>query len=470
VYQNFESLKNSFRGMIQFFSIQYVLDKTNKYFMKKIAMFIPLFFIGSFLVSQNIYTYAGTGVAGYTADGGLATNAQIQNGDGIAVDASGNVYFIDSFNFRIRKINSAGIISTLTGTGIQGYSGDGGPAINADIGNTCGLSVDTWGNVYFCDLDNYRVRKVDASGIITTIAGTGTLASSGDGGLAVNASLAFPRGVAADGSGNIYITESYGARVRKVNSAGIISTFAGTGVVGFSGDGGQAINAQFDSPSGICTDPSGNVYISDMFNHGIRKVNNSGIISTYAGTGTAGFSGDGGNAINAEFMFPWGMAFDSFGNMYIGDINNYRIRKIDQSGIVSTIAGTGFAGATGDFGPALLAEVNPMRGIAVDPSGNIFFNETEYRVRMICYNNCISGFEEVPENINNVTIYPNPFNNKITITSNELKQAIQIINSFGDIIYTGYSEKEITEIDLHNEALGIYVVRIGQTSRKIIKH
>ena len=239
--------------------------------------------------------------------------------------------------------------------------------------------VDSSGNLFIADTNNDRIRKVDTSGNIITVAGTGTFAFGGDGGLATSAQLVFPPGVALDSSGNLFIADNGNHRIRKVDSSGNISTVAGTGATaalsgGFSGDGGPATSAQLLFPTGVVVDPSGNLFIADNDNHRIRKVDTSGNISTVAGTGTAGFSGDGGPATNAQLKFPFGVALDSSGNLFIGDGNNHRIRNVDTSGNIITVAGTGTAGFSGDGGPATSAQLHTAAGvaIAIDSSGNLF--------------------------------------------------------------------------------------------------
>ncbi|MCB4792555.1 MAG: carboxypeptidase regulatory-like domain-containing protein [Elusimicrobia bacterium] len=331
-----------------------------------------------------ITTIAGTGVSGYAGDGESANLAQIDSPYGVAVDVLGNVYIADLINNVIRKVSTLGIITTIAGTGTWGYSGDGGPATAAQLDSPFGVAVDASGNIYIADNGNHRIRKVNASGIITTISGTGTAGFSGDGGSATSAQLASPRGVAVDISGNVYIADSGNQRIRKINASGIITTIAGTGTADYSRDGVIAILAQLNSPSGAAVDASGNVYIADYGNHRIRKVNTSGIISTIAGTGTAGYAGDGGSAVFAKLNGPSGVTVDSSGNLYIADNGNHRIRKVNTSGIISTIAGTGAAGYSGDGGSAVLARLRNPCGIAVDISGNVYISDDlSCRIRKI---------------------------------------------------------------------------------------
>ncbi len=335
-----------------------------------------------------ISTIAGTGERGFGGDGGPATEAQLDFPYGVALDAAGNLYFADQVNNRIRKVDSLGVISTIAGTGERGFGGDGGPAVQAQFNWPRGLTMDGAGNLFIADSSNNRIRKVDSSGVISTIAGPG---ESGDGGPAVDALLRFPRDVALDDLGNLYIAEEHDHRIRKVDSMGTISTVAGTGERGFGGDGGPATEAQLDFPSGMATDAAGNLYFTESRAARIRKVNSMGTISTVAGTGERGFGGDGGPATEAQLDFPSGMATDAAGNLYIADQVNNRIRKVDSLGVISTIAGTGERGFGGDGGPAVQAQFNWPRGLTMDGAGNLFIaDQGNHRIRMVDFAGTIS--------------------------------------------------------------------------------
>jgi trimeric autotransporter adhesin len=275
-------------------------------------------------------TVAGTGSYGYSGDGGLATSADLKYPYGVAIDASGNIYIADTYNHRIRMVTkSTGIISTVAGTGPDWYSGDGGLATSAALYNPQGVAIDASGNIYIADTNHDRIRMVTKStGIISTVAGTGSNGYTREGGLATSAALNLPRGVAIDASGNIYIADTNNNRIRMVTkSTGIISTVAGTGSSGYSGDGGLATSAALYYPQGVALDASGNIYIADTYNSRMRMVMKStGIISTVAGTGSSGYSGDGGLATSAALNYPYGVAIDASGNLYIADTNNNRIR------------------------------------------------------------------------------------------------------------------------------------------------
>ena len=319
---------------------------------------------------------SGIPMQGYSGDGGPATNAELNQPQGIAVD-SGNVYIADNYNHRIRKIDSSGIITTIAGTGAYGYSGDGLAATSSQLSYPYGITIYS-GNLYIADTGNQRIRKIDSSGIITTLAGTGVGVFSGDGALATNAELSSPIGIAVD-SGNVYISDNNNHRIRKIDSSGIIRTIAGTGTGGFSGDGELATNANLGSPRGITVDSSGNLYIADIGNRRIRKVDSSGIITTVAGTGVYGYSGDGGLATNAKLTRVDGITVDSLGNIYIPDYYFNVIRKV-TSGIITTIAGIyiddndggSIGGYSGDGGVATSAQFNRPTSVELDSSGNLY--------------------------------------------------------------------------------------------------
>ncbi len=340
--------------------------------------FLGLLALGKPSQAQTISTIAGTGTAGFSGDGGPATAADMNIPHGLVTDAAGNIYFSDASNYRIRKINTSGIITTIAGTGSAGFSGDGGPATAAALNTPFSVAMDAGGNFYFCDISNHRVRKINTSGIITTIAGDGVPSTTGDGGPATAAEVNNPSGICVDPSGNVYFVENHGEVVRKINTSGVISTIAGTvGTLGYTGDGGAATAATFHNPNYLSIDGTGNLYVSDNGNHAIRKINTSGIISTFAG-GTAGFAGDGGQATAASLYFPAGTVADRSGNFYIADYNNHAIRKVDASGIITTIAGIGgTAGFSGDGGPATAATLNFPVEIAYSSTGYFLIADSD---------------------------------------------------------------------------------------------
>ena len=356
------------------------------------------------------HTYFGLPDCGDSGDGDLATSAELNSPYGVAVDLLGNIYIADTGNHRIRKLDSAGVITTVAGTGIAGYS-EGGPATSAKLNGPQGVGTDA-GNIYIADTDNHCIRKVDNSGIISTVAGRGTL--SVDGVPATSALLEQPKGVFAD-SGDIYLADTNNHKIKKVDSATqTINTIAGTGSAGYSGDGGPATSAKLDRPSGVCLngageiiisdtlngclrhafpggsisslflpgglgltkpqstalDANGNLYIADTDNNRVRKLDTEGRVTTVAGTGSAGDSGDNGPAINGRLNKPSGVAVDSWGNIYVADTENHRIRKVNTSGIITTVAGTGSNDYSGDGGPATSARLDKPEGVAVHSLGS----------------------------------------------------------------------------------------------------
>ena len=342
--------------------------------------------------TSSISTVAGNGkpgYAGYSGDGGPATSAQLSAAPGVAVDTLGNLYVPDTSNHVIREaVADTGLIATVAGNGLPGYSGDGHPALSARIGVPFNAAVDRSGNIYFSDGNVVR-EVVAATGNITVAAGNGKTGNSGDGGPATSAQLDSPTGVAVDGAGNLYIADGASNVVRKVTVAtGVITRVAGVGTPGSSGDGGPAISAEF-VPNGVAVDGAGNVYIADL-NHGVVRMVTAatGVIATVAGNGTLAASGDGGPATSAG-MAPQAVAVDGAGNLYIADFYtltnpcgyycngtvslNNRIRLVAAAtGTVTTIAGNGPAGYSGDGGPAAVAQLNGPTGVAVDTAGSVY--------------------------------------------------------------------------------------------------
>lgn len=324
-------------------------------------------FNGVDLPNNLITTIAGNGSAGYSGDSGPATAATLNGPLSIAADPNGNLYIADVNNSCVRKVSTSGEITTLA-TGIR---------------YPTGVAVDAQGNVYVAQLLNSVVARVDTNGLVTIAAGVGTGGFSGDGGPATQAALSYPNGVGFDGFGELYIADRNNSRIRRVDKSGIISTVAGTSVAGFFGDGGYATNAALSYPLGVCADGSGNLYIADGSNNRIRKVDRHGVITTVTGTNAPSL-GDGGLAINAGLNSPVSVAIDALGNMYIADVNDNRIRMVDTDGYISTVAGKSVAGYSGDGGSAANASLNFPAGVALDPFGNLYIADTSNdRIRKV---------------------------------------------------------------------------------------
>ena len=342
-----------------------------------------------------ITTIAGDGIHGYTGDGGSATMAELYSPNGQCVDKHGNVYIADQLNNRIRKVTPEGIITTFMGTGISGFNPSVVPVASAYI-NPTDIAIDTFGNFYVTDYNFSCVYKIDTGLMVHLIAGTSAgWGYTGDSGPATAAQLNRPNSIAVDYAGNIYIADVGNSRVRVINTAGVINTLAGNGTSGFTGDGGPATAAELGTPWSVGVDKSGsNVFIADGENNMVRKVvTATGIISAFAGTGTPGYSGDGGAANAAELNDPWGIAVDTLGNVYIGDIINARVRVVSPFGIINEFAGNGVGGFGGDDGNADSCEFSGIYGLAVNGNGSVLYvaDQDNQRIRKV-FNNFIPEF------------------------------------------------------------------------------
>jgi len=333
----------------------------------------------------NMTRFAGTGESGFSGDDGKATEARLKIPAGLTFDKKGNLYIADRNNHRIRKVDTRGIITTVAGNGTAGFSGDGGKATQAQLSLPSGVAVDDKGNIYISDRSNDRVRVVDNKGIITTFAGNGVDGYKGDLGPATQAQLSKPFGLALDKKGNLYIADRVSNRVRKVNPQGIITTVAGDGGFFFMGDNGPAYRASLAGPTGIVVDKNGILYIADRNNNRIRSVDTQGMIRTVAGTGQQDYNGEAEMARDTNLYLPFGVALDQDGKLLIIDRSHYRIRRINpRSGSIETVAGNGVKMFAGDGGPATGAKLSFPHGIAVDKKGNVIFSDKgHYRIRRI---------------------------------------------------------------------------------------
>jgi adhesin/invasin len=340
------------------------------------------------VATSTITTVAGTGTAGFNGDNQPATAAQVNIPGDVAVDGVGNLLIADRFNNRIRRVDvQTGMITTVAGTGVAGFNGDNQPATAAQLSDPFGVTVDQAGNLLIADHNNHRIRRVDVqTGMITTVAGTGVAGFNGDNQPATAALLSEPFSVAVDQAGSLLIVDGRNMRIRRVDvQTGMITTVAGTGLDAFNGDNQLATVAQL-GPVDVAVDGAGNVLISDVRNMRIRRVDaRTGIITTVAGTGGRGFNGDNQPATSAQLNFPAGIAVDGAGNLLIADQTNARIRRVDiQTGMITTVAGTGTAGFNGDNQPATSAELNMPSGIAIDGAGNLLIADSfNQRVRRV---------------------------------------------------------------------------------------
>ena len=422
--------------------------------MKKYCVLL-LFMICTYLVQgQTITTIAGTGSSGFSGDGGIATSARLNLPFNLTFDKSDNIYIADTYNNSIRKIDSeTGIISTIIGTADK--------KLVSELKTPTGLTFDNYQNLYIADLANLRIRKVNLeTGSRMTLVGQRSESEAPN----INASLGGPFNVVFDKIGNLYISVNGDSKVSKVDfSTGKISTVAGTGVAGFSGDGMEAKEAQLSNPTGLALDGKGNLFISDSGNERIRKVDlTTGIISTVAGTGVTGFSGDGIEATKTELSNPLGLAFNNEGDLFVVDRGNNRVRKINIStGIITTIAGTGEEGYSGDGDLARNAKLSNPTGLAFNNEGDLFVvDRGNNRIRKI---SGLSSNAEELELESSLLVYPNPSTDKITI---ELKNNLELKNATLFDIRGKQVKVQMTDKTLNVSRLprGIYVLRL-ETSK-----
>jgi trimeric autotransporter adhesin len=378
-------------------------------------------------------------------------------------DKQGNFYISDGYSCRIRKINASGIINTVVGTGVCGFNGDNIPATIAQIGVAAQVIIDSLGNLFITDGGNHRVRKIDQStGIITTIAGTGLSSFGGDGGPASAASLNSPNAICFDKIGNMYISDATNYRIRRINTSGIISTIAGIGIPGFSGDNGAATAAKLWLTRSIIFDDNGNLFISDWGANRIRKIDTAGIITTFAGNGGVGFFGDGGPATNSTFTGIGQICFDSFYNMFVPDYSNDRVHMIDKDGYIHSVAGNGIDGVfSGDGGPATAAGIYRPSAVTIDTCGNLYISDIgNERVRKVTYPHC--GYLElaVQKKETALSIYPNPATTEITISAPNKIKEVSVWNVVGVKVTDHTCHAQKTEIRISDLPAGVYFVRV----------
>ena len=348
--------------------------------------------------TSSINAIAGGSTAD-SGDGGPAKEVVLNSPVDVAVDNIGNVYIAETDNHCVRKIDTHGIISTVAGTGMEGFSGDGGPAVTAMLSFPTDIAVDESGSIYVVDQGNNKIRRIDRRGIITTVAGNGQYGYGGDGGPATAAALYIPEAITVDSMGNLYVADSNNYRIRKVDTSGVITTVVGNGAecryrLDTCGERSPAVSARIGFPDGLTVDRAGNLYFSERGGYltRIRKVDTHGLITTFAGSGQSGYSGDGGPAVDASLRYPADLSADSAGNIYIADIWDNRIRKVNTSGIITTVAGSGTRGSAGDGGSALSASLSSPYGAAVDPEGHLYIADTgNNRIRKVLFSTTPSG-------------------------------------------------------------------------------
>ena len=433
--------------------------------------------------AQTITTIAGNGCLGPDSGNGIsATAACIGFSSAGSFDAMGNYYFAEDFGAsRVEKIGTDGIINTVAGNGVHGFSGDGGPATDASIVWAYAV-VDAAGNIYIPDRDNYRVRKVDVStGIIHTIAGKGSRGHSGDGGPATDASI-FPFSICVDLHGNVFVSDS-STWIRKISTTGIITTIAGSGFQGYTGSGIPATSSGLSNSAGLCTDAVGNVLVGNGDGWLMKVDVSTGIITAIGGTGLrAPYLGDGMPATDAQ-LNPYVIAIDLYGNIFIADYGagNDRVLKIDTFGIVHSIAGTGTQGFTGDGGPATAAEIYNPEGVAIDVCGNVYIaDDANRRIRKVTFNPSCSPEDSATLSVQKTTVnhavsvYPNPAHDEINVTAVDKITEIVITNLVGQCVRSQKCSSAIVCVDMRGLPAGVYFMKIIdetglQTITKVIK-
>ncbi len=427
---------------------------------------IMLLLLSAICKGQTITTVAGTSTGGSSAEGAPATNANLGFVGYITFDDTGNYYFGSSY-YKIRKISVSGEINTIAGTGFFGYNSDGIPATTAKLSLPGDIAIDKKGLIYICDINNNRIRRYNpTTGLISTFAGTGVPGFSGDGAAATSAMLSQPWSLQFDKTGNLFFADAANFRIRKIDTNGLISTIAGSGINGSDGDGGQATNAKLEGLESVRIDKHNNLYISQTTR--IRKINlTTGIITHVAGTGVNGYSGNGGPASSAALYAVVDIAIDAYGNLFFTEEYNHIIRKIDNNGIISLVAGTALPGMSGDGGNCISAQLNHPRGLAFDTCGNLYVADAgNARIRKIALNpDCLPvAVPEVTGNtVTTPTIYPNPATETLTINAGVAIAHISISNAMGQQVLELHPTggKKSVEANVQHLPLGMYIVRVN---------
>lgn len=417
-----------------------------------IFSFCFLFFLNT--KAQTITTIAGS-TQGFT--NGTGTAAQFNTPTCLVMDPSGNIYVSDRNNHCIRKITTAGVVTTFAGSGVAGYAD--GTGTLAQFNAPSGLAIDAAGNIFAADDADHRIRKITTVGVVTTFAGSGVRGFADGTGIA--AQFGDPYGLAIDAAGNIYVGDQGNNRIRKITNTGVVTTFAGSGINGFA-DGIGTV-AQFKFPIGVVVDNSGTVFVTDRANNRIRKISSTGVVTTLSGTGVAGFA-DGIGTV-AQFNSPSGIAIDAAGNLFVTDCYNHRIRKITATGTATTLAGTGVAGFAD--GSGTIAKFNYPQGITVDSAGALFVADaSNNRIRKIT--GVLATNDYLLEN--RISVYPNPTSSLITIELEDLIDAKMILfNVNGEMIQSQNLVNNKTTIDMNGLADNIYVIQITTDKYTIFK-
>lgn len=441
---------------------------------KSLLAIIPILFafeltlFSSKAYSQYIVTTIAGGGTGAIADGNYATSINLGNPGALVTDNAGNLYVTEFVDQKVIKIDTAGIIHIIAGNGSTGYTGNNGPATDASLNYPYGLAFDSIGNLYISDDLNNVIRKVDLAGIITTFAGNDTLGYDGDNGPATNAKLYEPFGIDFDNSGNLYVADFGNNLVRKITPAGIISTVAGNaGTFGYTGNGGPATDASLFNPADVAIDAHNNLLIADDDNATVRIVSlTTGIIQSFAGRDTFAFGGDGGAATAAWLSYPAGVCVDSSGNVLIADVANNRIRSVSTLGIINTIAGNGTNTFSGDNGPATSAGFFYPNDIATDRTGNIYVADSHnFRVRKLSVMNGESVIN-VAGNTIEIQVFPNPANDYLYIYESQQNQtsSADILDMNGRIISSFSFTGANATLNIQTLPKGCYILRLNTGS------
>ena len=429
--------------------------------MKKIITLLLLIICACGAKAQIITTVAGGYDTLNIGDGGPAVDCELKFPYSTALDAVGNLYIADLGHNRVRMVNAAtGIITTIAGTGRPAYSGDDSAATAGSLNDPSGVAVDSKGNVYIGDNFNHRIRKVDVAGIITTVAGTGGYGYNGDNIAATAATLYSPHEIAIDSHDNLYICDVLNNRIRKVDTTGMITTIAGNGGTGYVGDGNAATSGAIGEPYGVAIDASGNIFFADVTSNKVFKINTSGILSTIAGDGSGfGYNADNIPATNAKLYQPFGVAVDAYSNVYFADSYNNRIREVSPSGIITTYAGEGTQGFSGDGGLAVDAELYGPVGVTLDGFGNLYITDWgNYKVRYVRSTVSVNTVDKLTQGI---STYPNPTMGRLTVYINTASpETVNVVvrNAVGQKIkelLIKSNKPEIISLDVPN---GIYFI------------